>query len=318
MPFVQTSAAREPNDESVLSELAHTAVGNVEARDEDAVRMALLVLVFTAVVPAAIAAAIEDDAVPTIELVFEFTSVVTAATPVARELEAARTVALVFELTAAVPTVMAEAIEVDAEFVLAFTAAVTAAVCVSVFELTDAVPDVIAAPSDVDAVVMLAAVARVPESRVLSESLRVAYDQTSLAERFAEVSVLVPLVQTSAAREPNVVSVLSELAQTAVGNVEARDEEAVTTSESVANDPEVREAPVSVRVAPPHTSLTRDPNELNVLEVLFHTELARVLVETSVAPTTKDLSIFTRSPPGADPQAIWAGQVPSGPDEGMV
>ncbi len=174
VPFVHTSAAREPNDESVLSELAQIAVGNVDARDDEAVKMAALVFELTAAVPAVIAVAIEDEAVPTTEFVLAFTPVVTAEMPVASELEAARTVALVLLLTAEVPAVMAEAIDEEAEFVLAFTAAVTAAVCVSVFEFTAEVPDVIAAPSDVDAVVMLAAVARVPESRVLSESRRVA------------------------------------------------------------------------------------------------------------------------------------------------
>ena len=73
----------------------------------------------------------------------------------------------------------------------------------------------------------LAKVESDPTSRVASESLRVAYAQTSAAVIAVEVSVRVPFVHTSAANVPNVVSERLVAAQTAVGMVEAREVEAV-------------------------------------------------------------------------------------------
>ena len=51
----------------------------------------------------------------------------------------------------------------------------------------------------------------------------------------------------------------------------AIEEEAAVTSDCVASEPLLSEAPVRVRVAEPHTSLARLPNEESVRVPLFHT-----------------------------------------------
>ena len=65
-------------------------------------------------------------------------------------------------------------------------------------------------------------------------------------------------------------------------------------------------------------SETSVPTEVRVLVALVHTEEARVVVETRVAPTTNVLSNLTRSPFGTFPQVICAGQTPSGPELGTA
>ena len=56
---VHTSAARVPNDESVRVVLAHTAVGIVATRDEEAVSTVALVLLLIVVIAEAIVPAVE-------------------------------------------------------------------------------------------------------------------------------------------------------------------------------------------------------------------------------------------------------------------
>jgi hypothetical protein len=75
-------------------------------------------------------------------------------------------------------------------------------------------------------------------------------------------------------------------------------------SVKVANEPEFRDAPVKVRAPLFQTSETRLPNELRVRVALFQTDVAIVVVETIVEPTTKVLSNLTKSPPGAEPQVM--------------
>jgi hypothetical protein len=77
-------------------------------------------------------------------------------------------------------------------------------------------------------------------------------------------------------------------------------------------------AAVNVEVATFQTSAARLPKFVRVRPVTDHTELAIVLVETNVAPTTKVLFSFTRSPFETLPQVIWDGQTPSGPLSGIV
>jgi hypothetical protein len=84
-----------------------------------------------------------------------------------------------------------------------------------------------------------------------------------------------------------------------VASVAPRDVDAVVTSACVAKEPELRDAPV------------------NVLVELFQTAFAIVEEETMAAPTVKVLSTLTKSIPGV-PQVIVVGQVPSGPEEGIV
>jgi len=98
---------------------------------------------------------------------------------------------------------------------------------------------------------------------------------------------------------------------------EASDDEAVVISDCTARDPEVRVASVKFRVELFQTSATRVPKEVSVRLVLVQIEVARVVVETTVAPTTNDLSIFTRSPFGTLPQDIVEGHTPSGPADGI-
>ncbi len=75
-------------------------------------------------------------------------------------------------------------------------------------------------------------------------------------------------------------------------------------SDCVDKEPTSREAPVKVLVPFDHTSDTREPNEVRALVVLFHTDVAMVVVERTVAPTTKVLSSLTRSPLPIFPQVI--------------
>ncbi len=287
----------------------------VDAREVEAERIVALVLALTAAVPAVIAAPSEDEAVRSEAVVF-------TSTTAAIEDEAVESVLAVD----AVPAAMAAASEVEARLVLAFTAEVIPEVWVLVLAFTTAAIDDEAVRMDALVLALTAEVpevtsdwrASVPESSVPSERRRVAYDQTSEAVMEPEVSVRVPFVQTSAAKVPKVVKLRALLAQTPVGMVDAREVEAERTSESVAKEPESRDAPVNVRVVLLHTSETNVPKELSVLDVLDHIEFASVVVETSVAPTTNDLSNLTKSPLRTFPQAICVGQIPSGPIEGMV
>ena len=115
-------------------------------------------------------------------------------------------------------------------------------------------------------------------------------------ERPAPVSVLTPFVQTSAASVPKLDKVRPVKFQIAVGSMankddeafpttrlvllftlvvcaeatDASDEVAFCTSESVASDPELKPAPVSVRVgayAPFHISAASEPNAVSVRPV---------------------------------------------------
>jgi hypothetical protein len=138
---------------------------------------------------------------------------------------------VIFPAVLAVPAVIAEAILVEAVPTTLF-----------VFALTAEVPAVIAAAIDVEAVVTFAAVAREPLESVASVRLRVANDHTCEAVRlvplFASaipvvpgvVSVDVATFQTSAAKVPNVVSERVPFAHTATGIVDARLEDAVSTT----------------------------------------------------------------------------------------
>ena len=54
VPFVQTSATKVPKDDRVRPEADQIAVGRVAKSDDEAVKMALLVLVLTAEVTAAV------------------------------------------------------------------------------------------------------------------------------------------------------------------------------------------------------------------------------------------------------------------------
>jgi hypothetical protein len=95
-----------------------------------------------------------------------------------------------------------------------------------------------------------------------------------------------------------------------------RDVDAFVTSDKVAKEPEVRDAPVNVRVPLAQTSATNVPNEVRVLVALFQIVLEIVVVDRFVAPTTNVLSTFTKSPLGTLPQVIVVGQTPSGPTDG--
>ncbi len=278
----------------------------VEAREVEAVSTVELVFELMVVIAEATwelvlaftTAAIEEEA----EVMVPAVEAVPAEIAVPREVEAVRTVASVCELTAEViPEVwvlvfalMVEASDVEAVRTVAF-----------VFELTEETAPVTSAWR-----------ASVPESSVPSESRRVLYDQTSEAVMPPLVRVRVPFVQTSAASVPKVVRERELFAQTAVGMVEAREVEAVRTSDCVASEPESRDAPVRVRVPYAQTSATSVPTEVSVLVALVQTDEARVVVETTVAPTTNVLSSFTKSPFGTLPHVICAGQTPSGPADG--
>jgi hypothetical protein len=98
---------------------------------------------------------------------------------------------------------------------------------------------------------------------------------------------------------------------------EFTEETALVTSDAVASEPVVSEAPVRVRVALLQISETNEPRDVKVREVFDHTDEAIVDDETMVVPTTKVLSTFTRSPPGTLPQTIIEGQTPSGPIDGI-
>jgi hypothetical protein len=127
-----------------------------------------------------------------------------------------------------------EATEVDAERTAAF-----------VFEFTDEVPAAIVVPRDVEAVriaelvfafmlevlpVTSLCTAKLPESRTVSESLRVAYVHTSAAVKLPpDVSVRVPLDQISETNVPNVVRERDALVQTPVGIVASNEVDAVRT-----------------------------------------------------------------------------------------
>ena len=99
---------------------------------------------------------------------------------------------------------------------------------------------------------------------------------------------------------------------------EATEVDADWTSESVAREPASRPAPVKVLVELFQTSATKFPKAVKVRVVLVQTELAIVDVDTIVAPTTKVLSCLTRSPFDTFPHFINAGQIPSGPEEGIA
>ena len=333
----QTSAASVPNDESVRVLLAQTAVGMVAARDELAVRTVELVfelIVETAdetceFVLALMTAANDVEAVRTVEFVLLLTAVVPA--PIAEPSDELAVVIVpavdavpadiadaseddAFVTSVFVP-VMREPIDVEAVPIVDAVEAVPAVIAEAreveavrtvelVFELTAVVPAVIAEPRDEVAVVRFTSVASDPVSRFASERRRVANVQTSFAVRLVLVRVRVPLSQISATRVPNVVKERVGDAQTAVGIVEARDVEAVRISDWVAKEPDVRVAAVKVREAFDQISDTRVPTDVRVLVALVHTEDASVVVETRVAPTTKVLSILTRSPFGTLPQVI--------------
>ena len=200
------------------------------------------------------------------------------------------------------------------------------------------------APNEVEAVKRFAAVASEPEDNVASLRLRVAYVQTSTAAKAVDVRVLVPFAHTSAASVPNVVKDLDADAHTLIGIVEANDVDAVrtvavvfalivvtaevmfadilvdalVTSVCTAIEPELRDAPVRVRVTLPQMSETRVPTDVSVLVALDQTEEANVVVETTVAPTVNVLLRVTRSPPTVLPHDIVVGQTPSGPEEGTA
>ena len=86
----------------------------------------------------------------------------------------------------------------------------------------------------------------------------------------------------------------------------------------MASEPVVRELAVRVRAALLHISVTKVPNEDNVLEVLDHTDEAIVVDATTTAPTEKVLSNLTKVPAPESPQLIVVGQIPSGPADGIV
>ena len=177
-----------------------------------------------------------------------------------------------------------EASDEDAVPTTEFVFALIEETCESVLALTTAA-------IEEDAVVRFAAVASEPVSSVESESLRVAYDQTSAAVILPpEVSVRVPLAQTSETSVPNVVSDRVPELQTAVGMVAARDDEAVKMSACVAKEPEVNPAPVSVLVPFAQTSETSVPNEVSERVAFCQTEVAMVEEETTISPTAKLLS----------------------------
>jgi hypothetical protein len=96
------------------------------------------------------------------------------------------------------------------------------------------------------------------------------------------------------------------------------EEEAVLTSPCVAREPEVRPAPVRVRVPLFQISDTSVPTEVSVRAAFDQTDVEIVDEETTVAPTVNVLSAFTRSPRGTLPHVIVAGQTPSGPIAGML
>jgi hypothetical protein len=122
----------------------------------------------------------------------------------------------------------------------------------------------------------------------------------------------------SATSVPNVVSERVGDAHTAVGIVAASDVDAVKIFACVASEPESSVASESLRVPFDQTSETNVPNVVKERVAFDQTELAIVEVETIVAPTTNDLSTFTKSPLSTLPQVMAAGHTPSGPDEGML
>ncbi len=85
----------------------------------------------------------------------------------------------------------------------------------------------------------------------------------------------------------------------------------------MAREPVSSDAPVNVLLELLQISDTSVPIEVNVLDVLDHIELLNVVVDTIVAPTTKDLSTFTRSPVATLPHFICEGHTPSGPAVGI-
>jgi hypothetical protein len=121
---VHTSAARVPNDVSVLPEFAHTAVGIVARSDVLAVNTVAFVLAF-----------IVDIALATCEFVF-------ALITEARDVLAVSNEAFVFELTEVVPAVIADAIEVLAVVIVPAVLAVPAVIALAIE--VEAVPIVLA------------------------------------------------------------------------------------------------------------------------------------------------------------------------------
>ena len=114
-------------------------------------------------------------------------------------------------------------IEVEADNIVAFVLLFTFVVSAAITEARD-----------VEALRISVVLAKAPESRVLSDSLRVAYVHTSAAViPVPEVRVRVPFDQTSDARVPNDVRVRPDCDHTSAGIVEPRDVEAVNTVEFV-------------------------------------------------------------------------------------
>ena len=150
-------------------------------------------------------------------------------------------------LTADVPEVMADAREVEA-------VRTAESVCALTADVSD---------------VTFAAVAKEPEVNDASVRLRVLYVHTSEAVRVepppvplesaipvvpGAVSVLVATFHTSAANVPKLVKERVPEDQTARGIVETSDEDAFKISDCIASDPELRPAPVNVRVVAPQIS----------------------------------------------------------------
>lgn len=151
------------------------------------------------------------------------------------------------------------------------------AISLSVFAFTDAATEDDAVPIAVTTVDV-----------ALSTSERVASEPDVSP---APVRVRVAEPQTSDARVPNDVSVLPLKAQILAGKVAARDEEAVAislsvfaftleateeeaveTSESVASEPESSSGPESRLVATPQTSVASVPNPVRVRVLNAHTD----------------------------------------------
>ena len=179
---------------------------------------------------------IDETAEATCVLVFVFTPEIEAPS----EDEAAK----IFEFVVVTfaPTVAKVApSELEAKSVCAFTAVVTLPVCVFVFAFTLAVPAEIAEANDVEAAKTLEFVVVIFVFAVASEAPK---DELAFVIFVFAVLILVLAVFTFVP---------------IVANVAPNEDDAFVTSDCTANEPELKPAPVRVRVAEDHTSVARVP-----------------------------------------------------------
>jgi len=348
VPALHTSVASEPSEVSVRAPEAQTAAGipaieetteeSVEPSEEDAANTMLLVLALTT-------AATDEDAVAMALLVLLFTLAAT-------EVEAFVTVVV----SAAVCVLVLELIPATTD-----DDAVCTSDCVASEPASSEAPVRVRVALDHTSTARLPKVVklRVPDAHTaagIPDMEEATEESTEPSEEDAAVTIELVFELTVAATDEDAVattaSVLALTAEVMPAVAElvlalttaARELDAVSISDCVASEPELSEAPVSVRVPALHTSAASEPNEESVLVPYDHTSAGIVrndeIIEESVVPRDEDaavttalvlaltssatdedetifevmtnvLSPLTKSPASAVPQEINAGHVPS-------